>query len=66
MVEILQATKKGRDILQSLQNLSEHDIRLIGFVANNKSAIEQSVEGAEYIGYCKLEIQRLQMLGYIK
>ena len=66
MTNILKVTQKGRDTLQTLQNLSETDIRLIGFVANNKSAFEQSVEGAEYIVFKRVEIQRLQMLGYIK
>ena len=39
MTEILQVTPKGGAILQTLQDLSEVDIRLIGFIANYKAAM---------------------------
>lgn len=62
---MLQLTQKGLTLLTTIEDLSERDIRLLGFIASNKIAIEKSVEGAEWLGYAQKEIQRLQKLGYI-
>ncbi len=62
---MLQLTQKGLTVLETIEELSGKDIRLLGFIAYEKTAIEKSSEGAEWVGYAKREIQRLQKLGYI-
>ncbi len=62
---MLQLTQKGLTVLETIGELSEKDIRLLGFIAYEKTAVEKSWEGAEWIGCAEKEIQRLQGLGYI-
>ncbi len=63
---MLSLTQKGLDVLRQLEDLSESDIRLIGFIASEKVSVEKSVEGLEYIGTKRGQVNRLQGLGYIK
>ncbi len=63
---MLRLTQKGLTTLKTIEELSEKDIRLLGFIAYEETAIEKSFEGAEWVGYVKEEIRRLQKQGYIK
>ena len=63
---MLEITDRGLMLLDNIASLSESDIRLIGFIASEHTAMEKSEEGAEYVGYAKEQIRRLQTLGFIK
>lgn len=63
---MIKITNRGQGVLSIIESLSESDIRLLGTIANEHSSLEKSVEGMEYIGYARTQIQRLQMMGYIK
>ena len=66
MDKILELTNTGMAILGVIEKLSESDIRLMGYIDNEKTCIAKSVEGIEYIGYAREQVQRLQMMGFIK
>ncbi len=57
---------KGLTLLETIAPLSENDIRLLGFIANEKSAFEKSYEGLEYTGTKRAQVERLKGLGYLK
>ncbi len=63
---MLQHQHKGLTKMKTIEEFSEEDIRLLGFIAYEETAIEKSFEGAEWVGYVKEEIRRLQKQGYIK
>jgi len=63
---MIRITSKGLTILETLENLSESDIRLLGYIANEKSAFEKNYVGLNYIGFSQIQIQRLQELGYLR
>jgi len=63
---MLEITATGLNVLRVLEQLSESDVRLLGLIANENCTVEKTVEGLEYLGNQRGQIQRLQRLGYIK